>query len=182
MAVQDKSVPFPLVFLQPVADVHHVWTALSLHISPSVEDGSALLSRLFNEFDLQEALGGLSCIIPVRDPAVFAPEFQKEIPPGQLALRVPVEHCVDPGKIDALDWLHSRGFAIIADGLPAQGASVFPFVESMALDAGMGHLPETRQWLQRLRGPHLAENVGDPVQFDACRVEGFRWFLSLIHI
>lgn len=176
MAVQDKSVPFPLVFLQPVADVHHVWTALSLHISPAVEDDNALLSRLFNEFDLHDALGGLSCIIPVRDPAVFAPEFRQEIPQGQLALRVPVEHCVDPGKIDALDWLYSRGFAIIADGLPAQGASVFPFVESMALDAGVGHLPETGHWLHRLRGPHLAENVGDAVQFDACRVEGFRWF------
>ncbi|MFX7849406.1 hypothetical protein ABTK11_20080, partial [Acinetobacter baumannii] len=72
--------------------------------------------------------------------------------------------------------LYSRGFAIIADGLPAQGASVFPFVESMALDAGVGHLPETGPWLHRLRGPHLAENVGDAVQFDACRVEGFRWF------
>lgn len=176
MAVQDKSVPFPLVFLQPVADVHHVWTALSLHISPAVEDGSALLSRLFNEFDLHDALGGLNCIIPVRDPAIFAPEFKHEIPEGQLALRVPVEHCVDPGKIDALDWLYSRGFSIIADGLPTQGASVFPFVESMALDASIGNLPETTHWLHRLRGPHLAENVADALQFDTCRVEGFRWF------
>jgi EAL and modified HD-GYP domain-containing signal transduction protein len=25
-------------------------------------------------------------------------------------------------------------------------------------------------------GPHLAENVGDAIQFDACRAEGFRWF------
>ncbi|MBP0597064.1 HDOD domain-containing protein [Herbaspirillum sp. LeCh32-8] len=176
MAVQDKSVPFPLVFLQPVADVHHVWTALSLHISPIDEDGSALLSRLFNEFGLLEALGGLSCIIPVRDPAVFAPEFEHQIPPGQIALRVPVEHCVDPGKIDALDWLYSRGFAIIADGLPAQGASIFPFVESLALDASVGSLPEAVQWLHKLRGPHLVENVGDAIQFDMCRAEGFRWF------
>ncbi|TQK04331.1 MULTISPECIES: EAL and HDOD domain-containing protein [unclassified Herbaspirillum] len=176
MAVQDKSVSFPLVFLQPVADVHHVWTALSLHISPIDEDGSALLSRLFNEFKLHDALGGLACIIPVRDPAVFAPEFAHPIPQGQIALRVPVEHCVDPGKIDALDWLYSRGFSIIADGLPAQGAAMFPFVESLALDASVGRLPDAAQWLHRLRGPHLAENIGDAIQFDRCRTEGFRWF------
>ncbi|WP_443113759.1 EAL and HDOD domain-containing protein [Herbaspirillum seropedicae] len=176
MALQDKSLPFPLVFLQPVADVHHVWTALSLHISPAVEDGSALLARLFNEFELHDALGGLTCIIPVSDPASFAPEFREQFPQGQLALRVPVEHCVDPARIDALDWLYSRGFSILADGLPAQGASVFPFVESIVLDASIGKLPETAQWLHGLRGPHLAENVADAVQFDACRVQGFRWF------
>lgn len=176
MAVQDKSVPFPLVFLQPVADVHHVWTALSLHISPNDEDGSPFLSRLFNEFGLLDALGGLNCIIPVRDPASFAPEFTQEIPPGRLALRVPVEHCTDPFKIDALDWLYSRGFTIIADGLPSAGASVFPFVESLVLDASVGHLPDSGTWINRLRGPHLAENIGDAVQFDICRAEGFRWF------
>jgi EAL and modified HD-GYP domain-containing signal transduction protein len=176
MAVQDKSVPFPLVFLQPVADVHHVWTALSLHISPIDEDGSVLLSRLFNEFDLLDALGGLPCLIPVRDPSIFAPEFSHPIPQGRIVLRVPVEHCVDPGKIDALDWLYSRGFSIIADGLPAQGAAVFPFVEAIALDASVGSLPDAVQWLHRLRGPHLVENIGDAVQFDRCRAEGFRWF------
>jgi len=135
-----------------------------------------LLSRLFNEFGLQEALGGLTCIIPVRDPSVFAPEFDNPVPQGQVALRVPVEHCVDPGKIDALDWLYSRGFSIIADGLPAQGANVFPFVESLTLDASVGNLPEAVQWLHRLRGPHLVENVSDAIQFDLCRAEGFRWF------
>jgi EAL and modified HD-GYP domain-containing signal transduction protein len=175
MAVQDKSVPFPLVFLQPVADVHHVWTALSLHISPAVEDDNALLSRLFNEFDLHDALGGLSCIIPVRDPAIFAPEFRHEIPQGQLALRVPV----------SIAWTRQDRCAGLAlqpglchhrRRLAGTGRERIPFDESMALDAGVGHLPETGQWLHRLRGPHLAENVGDAIQFDACRAEGFRWF------
>ena len=147
-----------------------------MHISPIDEDGSVLLSRLFNEFDLLDALGGLPCLIPVRDPSIFAPEFSHPIPQGRIVLRVPVEHCVDPGKIDALDWLYSRGFSIIADGLPAQGAAVFPFVEAIALDASVGSLPDAVQWLHRLRGPHLVENIGDAVQFDRCRAEGFRWF------
>jgi len=176
MAVQDKNLPFPLVYLQPVADVHHVWTALSLHISPNDDDGGLFVSRLFNEFGLQAALGELTCIVPVRDPVGFAPTFNEVLRPGQIALRVPVEHCVDPSRIDALDWLYSRGFTIIADGLPAAETEVFPFVESIALDATLGALPEAVQWLHRLRGPHLVENIGDAVQFDICRAEGFRWF------
>lgn len=176
MAVQDKSISFPLVFLQPVADVHNVWTALSLHISPSEEDGGALLSRLFNEFGLQEALDKLPCIIPVKDPVTFSPEFNNPIQQGQIVLRVPVEHCVDPGKIDALDWLYSRGFSIVADGLPAQGATMFQSIESIALDVSDALLPDAKTWLHRTRGPNLVENVAEPVHFDVCRGDGFRWF------
>lgn len=93
MAGQDKSIPpFPLVFLQPVADVHCLWTALSLHISPCDDDGSALFSRLFNEFGLSQALGQLSCILPVPDPARFSLELDEPLRRGQVMLRIPVEH------------------------------------------------------------------------------------------
>src|SRR5450830_1739058 len=75
MAVQDKSTSsFPLVFLQPVADVHYLWTALSLHVSPFDENGCDLFSRLFNEFGLGDALNGLACILTVPNPERFVGE------------------------------------------------------------------------------------------------------------
>ncbi|EJN09173.1 HDOD domain-containing protein [Herbaspirillum sp. YR522] len=177
MAVQDKSVPFPLVFLQPVADVHHVWTALSLHISPNDDDGGEMLSQLFDQFKLGEALGELACLIPVRDPATFSLKLDDGArPKGPILLRVPVEHCTDPARFDALDWLNTSNFGIVADGLPGAQASVPSFIDSMVLDASVGSLPEAGHWLQHMRGPHLVENIGDAIQFDICRTEGFRWF------
>jgi EAL and modified HD-GYP domain-containing signal transduction protein len=177
MAVQDKSIPsFPLVFLQPVADVHYLWTALSLHVSPADENDSGLLARLFNEFALGDALDQLSCIVPVAHPERFIGEFG--VPPKgvSLILRIPVEYCIDPSRQALLERLSKLGYGLIADGLPPPNA-VFPHViESITLDCSAGVVAEARHWLQRLRGPHIAENVPDPVRFDACRVEGFRWF------
>jgi len=180
MAVQDKSIlSFPLVFLQPVADVHYVWTALSLHVSPLDENGNELIGRLFNDFGLSEALGQLSCILPVPHPARFIGEFGAPPPGVNLILRIPVEYCIDPARQDLLERLSKMGYGLIADGLPASKISLLQFpsqVESMAIDCSAGIVPEATGWLNALRGPHIADNVSDPVLFDACRVQGFRWF------
>ncbi|WP_034294777.1 HDOD domain-containing protein [Herbaspirillum sp. RV1423] len=177
MAVQDKSIPsFPLVFLQPVADVHYLWTALSLHVSPLDENGSDLFSRLFNEFGLGEAMGRLSCILTVPNPDKFVGEFGAPPQDTKLILRVPVEYCADPARQPLLERLTKLGYRLIADGLPPRNALFPDFIESLSLDCSAGILPEAGIWLTRLRGPHLAENVPDPVRFDACRAEGFRWF------
>ncbi len=177
MAVQDKSIPsFPLVFLQPVADVHYLWTALSLHVSPLDENDSGLLSRLFNEFALGDALDQLSCIVPVTHPERFVGEFGAPPKGLSLILRIPVEYCADPSRAALLERLSKLGYGLIADGLPARNA-VFPdVIESITLDCSAGVADEATDWLHRLRGPHIAENVPDPVRFDACRAEGFRWF------
>jgi len=177
MAGQDKSIPpFPLVFLQPVADVHCLWTALSLHISPCDDDGSALFSRLFNEFGLAQALGQLSCILPVPDPARFSLELDEPLRRGQVLLRIPVEHCTDTLQHPALDRLHKQGYGIIADGLAPRQAIMHAHAESLLLDCSDGIPLGAAGWMHRLRGPHLAENVATPLQFDQCRAEGFRWF------
>lgn len=177
MAVQDKSIPsFPLVFLQPVADVHYLWTALSLHVSPMDENGSDLLSRLFNEFALGDALDQLSCIVPVAHPERFIGEFGAPPKGLSLILRIPVEYCADPQRQALLERLSKMGYGLIADGLPSRGAQLPDVIESISLDCSAGVVQDATIWLHRLRGPHIAENVPDPVCFDACRIEGFRWF------
>jgi len=180
MSVQDKSIPsFPLVFLQPVADVHYLWTALSLHVSPLNDDECAFIGRLLLDFGLSEALGKLSCIVPVRNPARFAGEFAAPPAGVDLVLRIPAEYCVDPARLPVLERLSKMGYRLIADGLPGPKVSLlqFPsFIESLSLDCSAGIAPQASTWLIGMRGPHIAENVADPVLFDACRVQGFRWF------
>ncbi|ASU39158.1 signal transduction protein [Herbaspirillum sp. meg3] len=177
MAVQDKSTSsFPLVFLQPVADVHYLWTALSLHVSPFDENGCDLFSRLFNEFGLGDALNGLACILTVPNPERFAGEFGAPPKDTNLILRIPVEYCVDAARHPLLERLNKLGYGLIADGLPSRQALFSEYVESISLDCSAGIQPEAGSWLTSLRGPHIAENVPDPVLFDACRAEGFRWF------
>jgi len=180
MAVQDKNIPiFPLVFLQPVADVHYMWTALSLHVSPLDDNGSDVIARLFHDFGLSEALGRLSCIVPVPNPVRFIGEFGTPPPGVNLILRIPVEFCADPARQPVLERLSQMGYGLIADGLPAGNITFLQFpgcVESISLDCSAGIVPKASSWLNALRGPHIAENVPDPVLFDACRVQGFRWF------
>src|SRR5450830_363012 len=119
MAVQDKSIPsFPLVFLQPVADVHYLWTALSLHVSPSDENGCDLFARLFNDFGLGEALNDLACILSVPNPQRFIGEFGAPPKDTNLILRIPVEYCVDAARHPLLERLRKMGYGLIADGLP----------------------------------------------------------------
>lgn len=177
MAVQDKSLPsFPLVFLQPVADVHYLWTALSLHVSPLDENGCDLFSRLFYDFGLSEALGRLACILIVPNPDRFAGEFGAPPDGVRLILRVPVEYCLNPAKQPLLERLNKMGYQIIADGMPPREALFPDCIESLALDCSAGVPPRAASWLAKLRGRHLAENVPSPVIFDTCRVDGFRWF------
>lgn len=78
MSVQDQSTSFfLLVFLQPVADVHYLWTALSLYISSFNANSSELFSRFFNEFGLTDAMKQLSCV--VSQPQRFAGKFNASL-------------------------------------------------------------------------------------------------------
>ena len=177
MAVQDKSTPpFPLVFLQPVADVHCLWTALSLYISPLDDKECDLFSRLFNDFDLGKSLNGLACILPVARPERFLGEFGAPPEGLKLILRIPAEYCVDPAREVTLQRLVKLGYSLVADGLPVSDLPVASCVDSISIDCSSGVPAAASSSLKLLRGPHIAENVPTPLQFDACRAEGFRWF------
>jgi EAL and modified HD-GYP domain-containing signal transduction protein len=178
MAVQNTSSPsFPLVFLEPIADAHHQWVALAVHLSPSDGNNTALLNQLFSEFEFEAALGKLRCVLPVFDPTRFEAEFEAPLEPAQLILCVPVEHCDDPAHADALARLHHHGFCIVAQGLPSGNKLLSEDIAAVAIDYNAATFSQAKIWLSRVgSGFHLAEDVNDQTAFDICQQSGFRWF------
>ncbi|MDB5776200.1 MAG: signal transduction protein [Herbaspirillum sp.] len=178
MAVQNiSSSPFPLVFLEPIADVNHQWAALAIHLSPSDGDTTALLNQLFSEFEFHAALGNLRCLLPVPDPASFETHFESLLPPSQFVLRVPVEYCAGDAQLQTLDRLHRRGYAILVQGLPVGGATLTEAIAGISVDYTSATFSQVKGWLSRAgAGLHLAEEIQDQNSFDACQQLGFRWF------
>ncbi|RXZ32422.1 HDOD domain-containing protein [Oxalobacteraceae bacterium CAVE-383] len=178
MAVQNTSSPsFPLVFLEPIADAHHQWVALALHLSPSDGNNTPLFNQLFNEYEFGAALGKLRCVLNVADPVAFEAAFEAPLEPAQLVLRVPVEICRDPAHADALARLQRQGFTLVAQGLPGAPCLLGDCVSAVAVDYSAAVYPQAKAWLGvSAAGMHLAEDVNDQAAFDACQQIGFRWF------
>ena len=178
MAVQNTSSPsFPLVFLEPIADAHHQWVALALHLSPSDGNNSGLFNQLFSEYEFGEALGNLRCVLTVSDPTRFEAEFEAPLEPSQLVLRIPVEHCSGPTHADALARLHHQGFCLLAQGLPGSNILLGEDIAAVAIDYSAATFPQVKSWLSRVgSGFHLAEDINDQQAFDASHQIGFRWF------
>ena len=178
MAVHNTSSPsFPLVFLEPIADAHHQWVALALHLSPSDDNNTPLFNQLFNEFEFGAALGKLRCVLSVADPTAFEAEFAAPVEPAQLILRIPVEICADRAHADALERLQHQGFTLLAHGLPNGNCRLGDSVSAVAIDYSTAIYPQAKSWLGLTpAGCHLAEDVNDQAAFDACQNIGFRWF------
>lgn len=178
MAVQNTSTPsFPLVFLEPIADAHHQWVALAVHLSPADENSVTLFNQLFHEYGFHTILGKLRCVLPVGDPIRFEADFAAPLQPSQIILRVPVEHCTDKVQMEALLRLRGQGFTIVAHGLPENGTRLDDHVGAVALDYSHDIMQQARNWLMHAgTGLHMAEDVNDQAAFDECQLIGFRWF------
>ena len=172
--MNDKPVAdLPLITLHPVADCHHAWSALLL----DVPFDRTLLSRLFGELGLFDALGPLPCIVRVPDPADCLSDAAELLPAEQMLLCLPGVLCADPRRADELIELRRQGFRLMAEGLSAGSTLPGDAVQSVALPCPAGPLPaEAAAWLSGRPGPHLALGVDSSVAFSRCRDAGFRWF------
>jgi EAL and modified HD-GYP domain-containing signal transduction protein len=179
MIVPETSAAlFPLACLQPVANGRHEWVALALHLDPARQtvDNAAAFGALLVKSDLLEAIGTLQCLVPA--PAATQTDDGKMglLPTDRVILCVPQACCCDPAIQERLTQLHAAGFRIFIDGLPPRGALLPEGVRSLAIDCSAGVPPDAADWLRKLPGPHLAQNVGDAARFEACRDAGFSWF------
>jgi len=167
---------FPLVSFTPVANAKHDWVALALVFEPSdaVYDSTAM-SRLFGDFGLLEALGPLSCILPVSDVARIDDDFADQLPTKQVILHVAAQHCSDPAAQEKLQQLQSRGFRILVSGMPPQNAQACAGAQGVSVHCGAG-VPSAAAGLKKLSGSHLALNVANPASLDQCIAAGFSWF------
>lgn len=171
------SLLFPLIFLEPIADISHQWLALSVHLSPDEGNSIQLFNLLFAEYDFAAVVGRLQCVLPVADPLRFEVEFDALLPASQIVLRVPVECWSELGQAEALLRLHGKGFKLLAQGLPRQPFFLNRNVAGLALDYSAVTVPHIQSWIgAAAAGTHLAEDVNDQPSFEACQQLGFSWF------
>ena len=167
---ESLVIDFPPISLSPVTDARHAWSALIL--SPGERSDGDTLVRTFDEFELGRALGSLSCIVPLTDPAALDDDHAQALPAEQIVLLLPLQCCTDPAPGAELKRLRSHGFRLMADGVPAKAEVLSTTIYAVASD-GMTHLPPA---LSALPGPHLAKGVDTPSRLTQCQRAGYAWF------
>ena len=173
----DISVSFlPLASLQPVVNARHDWLGFALHSVPADAPTANALITLLNETPLLDAFGPLDCLLPVPDPMRIDVDAMSRLPAEKIVLRVSAVNCAEAETWRRVNELQSQGFRILLEGVPPSGSSVSSAVKSLAIHCGDHVSSDIENWMHRLDGPHLAENVNDPARFEACRTAGFSWF------
>jgi EAL and modified HD-GYP domain-containing signal transduction protein len=155
------------ICLQPIVDVQHGWTALSLRTAQPLPP--AQLTRLFGELGLFEALGDLSCIVSVPDLSI-SDDIDGLLPAERIILRLSADSC-RPENWPQLHHLRSLGFHLLADAFSPE-APIPPDIDSIAVDAGKpALLAAFKDW----PGRRIAENVRTIESFEHCRQSGCQW-------
>jgi c-di-GMP phosphodiesterase len=165
---------YPLITLHPVADARHRWSALLVQ-SDNADDSGAF-ARLLGEFGLLEALGPLSCILPLSPPAVLDPQTGDLLPADKVVLWLPAAHCVAPTLATPLAGLRAQGFHMLAAGQLPADAALPPAVTGLALNPADGlDIAAATNRMPHLSGPHLALGIDDMTSYDTAIKSGFRW-------
>jgi EAL and modified HD-GYP domain-containing signal transduction protein len=164
---------WPLICLHPIADAQHGWAALLL--DPEEPLSCEQLTRLFGESGLFEALGTLSCVVPLASPHV-SEEIENLLPAEQVVLRLPVDACVEATDCAELHRLRTLGFQPMAEGLPPNDGKLCPDVVALAIDCVDVSRTNPTAVLSLSRGPHLALGVDTMEDFARCSAAGFHWF------
>ena len=163
--MSTESLP---VCLQPIVNVQHGWTALSLRTAQPLP--LAQLTRLFGEMGLFDALVDLLCLVSVPD-LTISEDIDGLLPAERIILRLPADAC-RPENWPQLHHLRSLGFHLLADASWPE-TPMSPDIDSIAMDAGN---PALLSALKDWPGRRIAENVRSIDSFERCRQGGCQWF------
>lgn len=167
---EPDPLDFPLISLQPVTNPQHVWWALLLHSHPAADPPTLL--RLFGEYGLNDALGGLSCLVPLADPGALSGDQVSQLPAERIILLIPLSWCCDPAVAADLEHLQTQGFRLMAQGLPRAGQKLSSAVSALAIDFSAADAPRRPESLRQLPGPHLALGVDTSAGFEQAIAAG----------
>jgi EAL and modified HD-GYP domain-containing signal transduction protein len=178
MTVPTKSSSLiPMLYLQPVTDSRDAWVALSLHFVDHTSQLSAdSLSALFNECGLAEALGRLSCIVPVTDVQTFSMSVQYAMRPGQIILSVPPSEAMNPANDDSFANLKKAGFGLMLSSVPTQYGYINEHVSMLSVTYEACTDANALKWMVRLSGHHMIEELPSVGQFELAKQVGLKWF------
>jgi hypothetical protein len=169
MASTD-SLLFPLVGIEPVANMQNAWAALSLRVEP----GPGALESLFAAPDLLAAIAPLSCILMLDSPAAIAPELQAMMPTPRVILAFQAASLQDDSNRERAVALQEAGYRVLIDGPLPAGVSAPAGLAAVATD--FTNAEPKGQVLPLVYGPHLAHGVNSAARLGQCARVGYEWF------
>ena len=169
MASTD-SLLFPLVAIEPVANMQNAWVALSLRVAPA--DGA--LSAVFGEPDLLTAIAPLNCILLLDTPAAIDPALQAMLPVPRVTLSFSAASLQDDANRQRAMALQEAGYRILIDGPLPEGVSAPAGMSAVSTD--FSNAEPKNHVLPLVFGPHLAHGVNTAARLAQCARVGYEWF------
>ncbi|MES2321519.1 MAG: HDOD domain-containing protein [Pseudomonadota bacterium] len=173
MAPPDSPL-FPLVEVQPAANVQNAWVALTLRVGAIDGTTSAGLLAIFSQPDLLAAVAPLHCIVLLDSPSVMTDTLRTLMPPNRVSFAFKAAGLADEGERKRMQALHDAGYRVMLDGRAPDGIAVPPTLRGQVLDCSAG--APGGDILPAVFGPHLARGIGKPSQLMLCAAKGFEWF------
>lgn len=165
---------FPLVDIQPVANMRNAWIALSLRVKPTAGDMAGALQSVFLASDLLAAVAPLNCIVLLDSPSVIDDHLRAAMPPTRVSFAFDANALCDESERKRMLGLHGHGYRVCIEGPVPEGASV-----PAALRGVVWNCRESApagQLLAAVFGPHLAYGVDSGARMFECETAGFEMF------
>ncbi|QYF93863.1 HDOD domain-containing protein [Massilia sp. PAMC28688] len=173
MALTD-SLSFPLVRIEPVANLQNAWVSLSIRVSQDAEQLPAALHSIFGAPDLLAAIAPLNCVLMLDSAAVIDPALEALMPPSRVAFAFGAASLQAEDARKRTLALHEKGHRVLIDGaLPADTAAPAGLT-GVATD--VTHQGPGATVLPLVFGPHLAHGVHTHARYAECARVGYEWF------
>ncbi|MEJ7807937.1 MAG: hypothetical protein WKG03_18695, partial [Telluria sp.] len=152
-----ESPLFPLVGIDPVANMQNAWVALNLRVEAGDGDLHGALRSLFSGSDLLSAIAPLNCILMLASPAVLDLALLALLPAARVWYAFDAGALHDEQHRQHMLELHERGHRILIDGALPEGVSAPAGICAVATD--FSNREPAGQVLPLVYGPHLAHGV-----------------------
>ncbi|CAN5792752.1 HDOD domain-containing protein [soil metagenome] len=167
----------PVATLMPVVNSKQQLAALLLGVkSASFHDALCCLHQL-KASEFFDKLPAIPLLVPVLDAASLPADLDERISPSQITLCVREASCADAEIQTKLNYLVSKGFAIVVDDFSSKSSLLWENTKNISIDCHDGLALSVHAWLLRFQtGKHLARNISTPLQMQETLSAGFTLF------
>ncbi len=173
MAVTDSPL-FPLVRIEPVANLQNAWVSLAIRVGAGEGELPAALNAVFGTPDLLAAIAPLNCVLMLDTPAVLDASLLALMPPSRVAFAFQSTALMSSADSAHMVALNESGHRVLVDGAVPKDAAVPPALTGVATD--FSDHPPGSSVLPLSFGPHLAHGVNTAARLTECARVGYEWF------
>ena len=121
-----ESPLFPLVEVQPAANLQNAWVALTLRVGAIDGSTSAGLHAIFGQPELLAAVAPLNCIVLLDSPSLMTEALRVVMPTSRVSFAFKAEALADEAERKRMQALHDFGYRVMLDGRAPEGIAVPP--------------------------------------------------------